>query len=89
MESWVSLNLHTKSQGRGVGGEEMSGGKAPGSCCRSVLGISAKSTTMLLLAQPHCRSPYLELGKADRQIDQPVVKEVQMLEVNQTAEVSG
>lgn len=91
MESWVSLSLHTKSHGGGGGGgwQETSGKEAPGSCCRSVVGISAKSTTMLLLAQSHCRSPYLELGKADRQIDQPVVEQVQVLEVNQTAEVSG
>lgn len=33
------------------------------------------------------RSRYLELSKADRQGDQPVVEEIQVLEVDQAAKV--
>lgn len=39
-----------------------------------------------------CSTPgeyYLELSKADRQGDQPVVEEIQMLKVNQAAKVCG
>lgn len=40
-----------------------------------------------LAGQPWCI--YLELSKADRQGDQPVVEEIQMLKVDQAAKVCG
>lgn len=39
--------------------------------------------------EPQFTSHYLELSEADRQGDQFVVEEVQVLEVDQTAKVSG
>lgn len=45
-------------------------------------------STLPHLAMKHgLRSHYLELSKADRQGDQPVIEEVQVLEVDQAAKV--